>query len=59
VLAAVVLASTAVAISHWLGGDLVKPPVTKQEYIAAQTQLTLPPGYSWPPFRFPPTPRTA
>ena len=53
-LAAVVLASTAFAISHWLGPDLVKPPVTKQEYIAAQKQLTLPPGYSWPSFRFPP-----
>jgi hypothetical protein len=54
VLAAVVLASTAFAISHWLGGDLVKPPVTKREYLAAQKQLTLPPGYSWPTFRFPP-----
>jgi hypothetical protein len=54
VLAAVVLASTALAISHWLGGELVKPPVTKQEYIAAQKQLTLAPGYSWPTFRFPP-----
>ena len=54
VLAAVVLASTAFAISHWLGGDVVKPPVTKREYVAAQKQLTLPPGYYWPPFRFPP-----
>lgn len=54
VLAAVVLASTALAISHWLGADVVRPPVTKQEYIAAQKQLTLPPGYSWPAFRFPP-----
>jgi hypothetical protein len=54
VLAAVVLASTALAISHWIGADVVRPPVTKQEYIAAQKQLTLPPGYSWPTFRFPP-----
>src|SRR4026207_347815 len=50
----VVLASTADAVSHWLGGDVVKPPVTKREYSAAQKQLTLPPGYSWPTFRFPP-----
>jgi len=54
VLAAVVLASTALAISHWLDGDVVRPPVTKREYIAAQKRLTLPPGYSWPRFRFPP-----
>jgi hypothetical protein len=52
VLLTVVLASTAVA--HWFGADLVKPPVTKQEYIAAQKQLTLPPGYSWPTFGYPP-----
>ena len=42
------LASTAFAISGWLG-DAVKPDVTLQEYRAAQTQLTLPPGYAWPP----------
>lgn len=54
VLLTVVLASTAFAISHWLGADLVKPPVSKQEYRAAQKQLTLPPGYSWPTYRFPP-----
>jgi hypothetical protein len=41
-------------LSHWIGADVVRPPVTKQEYIAAQKQLTLPPGYSWPTFRFPP-----
>ena len=54
VLLTVVLASTAFAISHWLGADLVKPPVSKQEYRAAQKQLTLPPGYSWPAYGFPP-----
>lgn len=43
----ILLASTAFAVSNWLG-DAVKPPVTKGEYRAAQHQLTLPPGYSWP-----------
>jgi len=49
-----VLASTAYAVSHWINGDVVRPPVTKREYLAAQRQLTLPPGYSWPAFRFGP-----
>ena len=47
VLAAVIaalLASTAFAISQWLGGDVVEPPVTRQEYFDAQKQLVLPPG---------------
>jgi hypothetical protein len=48
------LASTAFAVSHWIGGDVVRLSVTKQEYLAAQEQLTLPPGYAWPRFRFPP-----
>ena len=48
------LASTAFAVSHWIGGDVVSFSVTKQEYLAAQTQLTLPPGVAWPRFRFPP-----
>jgi hypothetical protein len=51
VLAAVIaalLASTAFAISQWLGGDLVEPPVTRQEYFDAQKQLVLPPGVVWP-----------
>jgi hypothetical protein len=43
-----VLASTAFAISQWLGGDVVKPDVTLAEYRAAQHELTLPPGYRWP-----------
>jgi hypothetical protein len=50
---AALLASTALAISHWFGGDAVKPPVTRQEYIAAQKQLTLPPGAAWPAFHMP------
>ena len=51
VLAAVIaalLASTAFAISQWIGGDLVEPPVTRQEYFDAQKQLVLPPGVVWP-----------
>jgi hypothetical protein len=47
------LASTAFAISHWIGGSVVRPPVTKQEYLSAQAQLTLPPGAHWPNFVMP------
>jgi hypothetical protein len=42
------LASTAFAISNWVIGGAVKPPVTKGEYRRAQHALTLPPGYTWP-----------
>src|SRR6184192_1951108 len=49
-LAMALLASTALAISNWLGGA-VKPDVTKQEYREAQAELTLPPGYHWPVLR--------
>ena len=52
--ATAVLASTAYAVSHWINGDVVRLSVTKREYIAAQNQLTLPPGYLWPAYRFPP-----
>jgi hypothetical protein len=45
---AALLASTAFAISQWLGGDLVEPPVTRQEYLDAQKELVLPPGVVWP-----------
>jgi hypothetical protein len=41
------LATTAFAISGWFG-DVVKPPVTKQEYRNAQDVLALPPGATWP-----------
>jgi hypothetical protein len=41
------LATTAFAISGWFG-DVVKPPVTRQEYRNAQDALTLPPGATWP-----------
>ena len=48
------LASTAFAISKWVLGDAVKPKVTKAEYRAAQHELILPPGYTWPVLRVAP-----
>jgi hypothetical protein len=51
---AALLASTAFAISQWIGGDIVEPPVTRQEYLDAQKQLVLPPGVAWPKFDMPP-----
>jgi hypothetical protein len=53
-LAVAVLASTAFAISQWIGGDVVKPDVTKVEYERAQRELALPPGYTWPMLRLDP-----
>src|SRR4051812_45543104 len=46
--AVAVLASTAFAISQWLGGNVVKPDVTKAEYLEAQQHLVLPPAATWP-----------
>jgi hypothetical protein len=51
---AAVVASAAYAISGWVGGGPVKPPVTRHEYHVAQHQLTLPPGYTWPSFHIDP-----
>jgi hypothetical protein len=48
------LTSTAFAVSHWVLGDAVKPPVTRREYQRAQHQLTLPPGATWPEFHIQP-----
>jgi hypothetical protein len=45
---AALLASTAFAVSRWIDSDLVRPPVTRQEYLDAQKQLQLPPGIHWP-----------
>jgi hypothetical protein len=46
---AAALAFTAVGVSSgWFESAAVKPPVTRHEYRAAQHQLTLPPGYTWP-----------
>jgi hypothetical protein len=46
--AVAVLASTAFAISQWIGGDVVKPNVTLEEYRQAQRVLPMPPGFTWP-----------
>jgi hypothetical protein len=47
------LASSAFALSNWVFGDAVEPPVTRAEYLQAQKELTLPPGYSWPVLNVP------
>ncbi|HEX5467898.1 MAG TPA: hypothetical protein VFW80_02500 [Gaiellaceae bacterium] len=52
VLVLAVLASTAPAISNWIG-DVIGPSEVSSEYAAAQKELTLPPGYSWPDDNFP------
>ncbi len=46
------LASTAPAISSWIGDVIGKKEVTS-EYIDAQSKLSLPPGYTWPEQNFP------
>jgi hypothetical protein len=51
---AALLASTAFAISRLIGSDVVGPDVTKAEYLAAQGQLELPPGATWPRIGFGP-----
>jgi hypothetical protein len=51
---AALLASTAFAISRLIGSDVVGPDVTKAEYLAAQSQLELPPGATWPRIGFGP-----
>jgi hypothetical protein len=47
-----VLASTALAISGWLG-DVIGPHEVASEYAWAEKQLELPPGYDWPSLNFP------
>lgn len=49
---AALLASTAFAISRLVLDDVVGPDVTKAEYLAAQKQLELPPGATWPQIGF-------
>jgi hypothetical protein len=51
---AAIVASTAYAISSWVSSGPVKPPVTRHEYRAAQHELTLPPGSTWPSFHVDP-----
>ena len=55
---AVLLTSTAFAVSKLVGDHFVTPPVTRQEYLDAQEQLTLPPGAAWPTWRPPPEPNS-
>jgi hypothetical protein len=45
---------TAFAISRLVGGDVVGPSVTQEEYLRAQSRLTLPPGATWPRYHFGP-----
>jgi hypothetical protein len=45
--AGLLVTSTAVGVDRWLTGA-VKPPVTRNEYAAAQSLLRLPPGTTWP-----------
>ena len=52
--AAAVLAGAAYAVSNWLVDNLVGPEVTQQEYLAAQHELELPPGYRWPKLSYEP-----
>jgi hypothetical protein len=47
------LASAAWGISSLLGGAVIEGPTVKAEYLAAQKQLTLPPGYTWPALNWP------
>jgi hypothetical protein len=46
------LASAAYGISGWIG-HIIGGPTVKAEYAAAQKQLTMPPGYKWPPLNWP------
>jgi len=45
-----VAASTAFAVSHWNRAQVVKQPVTRQEYLRAEHSLTIPPGATWPEY---------
>jgi len=49
--AAAIVASTTYGVANWFG-DAVQPPVTQREYEAAQRQLALPPGATWPGYQF-------
>src|SRR5436190_21444794 len=46
------LASTAPAISNWIG-DVIGKKEVDSEYVAAQSDLSLPPGSTWPEQNFP------
>lgn len=40
------------AVSGWFS-HIITGPTVKAEYAAAQEQLTMPPGYAWPPLHWP------
>lgn len=46
------LASGTYAISGWFG-KAIGGATVRAEYAAAQKQLTMPPGYAWPPLHWP------
>jgi hypothetical protein len=48
-----VVASTALALSGWLG-DVIGPSEVHSEFTKAESQLQLPPGYTWPKLNFAP-----
>jgi hypothetical protein len=50
----VLLGSAAIAIPRLVRSDVVGPDVTRAEYLAAQSQLELPPGATWPHIDFGP-----
>jgi hypothetical protein len=52
VVLAAVLASTAPALSNWIG-DVIGRDEIESEYAQATHQLTLPPGYEWPRLAYP------
>jgi hypothetical protein len=47
-----VVASTALALSGWIG-DIIGPSEVSSEFTKAESQLQLPPGYTWPKLNFP------
>jgi hypothetical protein len=47
-----VIASTALALSGWIG-EVIGPSEVNSEFAKAESQLRLPPGYTWPKFNFP------
>ena len=50
---AAVLVSTALGLAGWIG-SVIGPAEANSEFMQAQSQLTLPPGFSWPQFSLPP-----
>ena len=47
------LLAAAAYAAGWFGGHIIGGPTVQAEYAAAQKQLTMPPGYNWPPLNWP------